>query len=35
MVRSTVAQFGLMLNVPANNYGHVGTVSSPSLGKLD
>ena len=31
--------FGLMLNVPVNSYGHVGTVSSPNhtffLGKLD
>ena len=33
MVKSTMAQFclfGLMLNVPVNNYGHVGTVSSPN-----
>ena len=31
--------FGLVLNVPVNSYGHVGTVSSPNhtffLGKLD
>ena len=31
--------FGLMLNVPVNSYGHVGTVSSPNhtffLGKLN
>ena len=25
----SVFWFGLMLNVPVNNYGHVGTVSSP------
>ena len=31
--------FGLLLNIPVNSYGHVGTVSSPNhtifLGKLD
>ena len=25
-----VCLFGLMLNVPVNSYGHVGTVSSPN-----
>ena len=31
--------FGLILNIPVNSYGHVGTVGSPNLtfflGKLD